>query len=1064
MEASITAGPASPAAATLPTPAESPKSDHAPPERHDFSNLVEALEKSGDCNLASAEQDVPSSSTNSTILAESMGEESMFVEDNDMEIDGQSSHIRKDEVGGTDDDLPSLETLFDPETANLIKLSRYEELHCDEADEHDDDDSDYKNDGDDSDAESAGEDNDSTLKKSSRKPRQKPAANVREYVARLHAKEDEQFAKKTEREECRKPGAKPPRKRKVAEGDAESCKALKTANGHRLLLPGDDCSQSSDNSPLLPIEPIKATTHAEQFAQITACIPQNCDTRRKGTQKRDLKEAAQIFGYRKVEAQNGDWKLKGMATAMRNHQITAVAWMMKRELARSEPHGGILADAMGMGKTIMSLACMIGNPPDDDDCEKFCNATLVVVPNRTIAQQWESETRKHCLAPYKHMVFIYDPKREDLREICRENFIVIVTYKEVFSQYPSDDVLRKLLEKYDSDDDSFRIELDKILGTVFRINWYRIILDEAHAIKNADSRTSKACCALVGKYRWALSGTPLANSSQEMYPYMKFLKCEWTVSRKEFRSMFFGADDEPNPQFVALTSLMMYRRTIDDEFLGFQIVSLPERKEVDIWVTLSKEEQAVVDAVCKHYKLRQKRKDLSKLGLGLDEVEERRSRKKGFKKPKSKKSSTHGLAWILERASQVRQRQSISHIYCIERLLRNEFHLEDLVELRAALEEIGAKQTILEQLQLGVEDNTGIKIYQKGLQMMQEREENFFGKFLDMRPILDILGEEASVKGVACPLCRKAPVDPVFSYRCPHVYCSKCICAALSSDAQGDLNTVMCFHEGCDQNLGVGNDIETIQKIVEKAEADGSTYREPGRDTMNAAVHQDDDRNGFFIVSTFLDKVPILPSTKLTAAMAVLLTWRDEAPDDKILIFTQFTGTAKMVGFMLQTLKIGFRYYYGGLAQAQKSQALKAIKEDDGIKVLVATLKSGNQSLNLTVANRVIIIDQWWNKTAEQQAFGRVVRIGQEKVTHLVNIKTKEPIDDRIYTLQRKKAKDIDRTLQDDGKPQPQVNELELQKAFLRKKAAIEEMERNKKAKSKAGKKSAAKASPKKND
>lgn len=172
----------------------------------------------------------------------------------------------------------------------------------------------------------------------------------------------------------------------------------------------------------------------------------------------------------------------------------------------------------------------------------------------------------------------------------------------------------------------------------------------------------------------------------------------------------------------------------------------------------------------------------------------------------------------------------------------------------------------------------------------------------------------------------------------------------------------MCFHEGCDQNLGVGNDIETIQKIVEKAEADGSTYREPGRDTMNAAVHQDDDRNGFFIVSTFLDKVPILPSTKLTAAMAVLLTWRDEAPDDKILskspkvetmceaasvdtgllilcaVFTQFTGTAKMVGFMLQTLKIGFRYYYGGLAQAQKSQALKAIKEDDGIKVLVRIL------------------------------------------------------------------------------------------------------------------------------
>lgn len=160
----------------------------------------------------------------------------------------------------------------------------------------------------------------------------------------------------------------------------------------------------------------------------------------------------------------------------------------------------------------------------------------------------------------------------------------------------------------------------------------------------------------------------------------------------------------------------------------------------------------------------------------------------------------------------------------------------------------------------------------------------------------------------------------------------------------------------------MGEDIETFQKIMEKAEGDGSTYREPGKDSMNVAIRQDDERNGFFIASTFLEEVSILPSTKLTAAMAVVLTWMDEAPDDKILskslkaeircevvsvdvglltlcsVFTQFTGTAKMLGFMLQTLKIGFRYYYGGLASPQKDQALKAIREDDGIKILVRIL------------------------------------------------------------------------------------------------------------------------------
>lgn len=74
-----------------------------------------------------------------------------------------------------------------------------------------------------------------------------------------------------------------------------------------------------------------------------------------------------------------------------------------------------------------------------------------------------------------------------------------------------------------------------------------------------------------------------------------------------------------------------------------------------------------------------------------------------------------------------------------------------------------------------------------------------------------------------------------------------------------------------------------MQKIIDKARAKESTYREPGRDCLNASIHQEDDRNGFFISSTFCDGISILPSTKLTATMAVVLTWLDEAPNDKIL-------------------------------------------------------------------------------------------------------------------------------------------------------------------------------------
>ncbi|KAL7925683.1 P-loop containing nucleoside triphosphate hydrolase protein [Trichoderma austrokoningii] len=226
----------------------------------------------------------------------------------------------------------------------------------------------------------------------------------------------------------------------------------------------------------------------------------------------------------------------------------------------------------------------------------------------------------------------------------------------------------------------------------------------------------------------------------------------------------------------------------------------------------------------------------------------------------------------------------------------------------------------------------------------------------------------------------------------------------------------------------------TVQKIIEEAEHKDSGYHEPAKDFWNVAIHHTSDRNGLFIASTFRDNVLLLPSTKLTAATAVILMWMHEAPNDKILVFTQFRGTARMLDHMLRTLDIGYEYYYGGLTLSQRTRALSAIKTHDAIKVMIATLKSGGQSLNLTAANRVIIIDPWWNKTAEQQAFGRVVRIGQEKVTHLVNIKTKEAIDRRIFTLQQTKAKDVDRTLQDDGHTPRPKSGIELQKAFQRRK------------------------------
>ncbi|KAL6796687.1 P-loop containing nucleoside triphosphate hydrolase protein [Trichoderma sp. SZMC 28012] len=984
---------------------------------------------------------------------ESTGDDSLFVEEQAAEENEKSLYIAENEAAGPKADAAQQGDVVEQNVASVLALELSEDsdlsdppddLSSDESDgsEYEDEiDSSSEKDEDEADGQAKSAlANEEKIKK----PRRKIAMNAREYVARLHEEEDRRYAKQMKRAKGKKPGAKRTRKRKATENHSGSRKTLKLADGSSVPIV-DDGSSTADGNSLLPMEPIKAKTHADQFAklkiaQLKAQIPQNFDTRRRNTQSQDLHEAASLFGYKRVEADDGRWKLKGMEASLEGHQLTVAAWMVKRELAREKPFGGLLADAPGMGKTVMSLACIVGNQADDEHLKNFCNATLVVVRNKTDGKQWERE--KHLKAPFKDHVFIYDSNHPELEKKCKRSYIVITTYSELIAQYPNNRVLAEWREKYDSDDISFRRAFDSHAGLMFKINWYRIILDEAHAIKNVNGRTSKACCALLGKYRWALTGTPLANSSDEMYPYMKFTQCESTYNSKEFKSVY-TIYSNPNAKFETATSHLMYRSAVK-KYYEKQTTSLHQG-------TLGQHElEAEIDDA-------------------LDDVEKDEDENKGQKKSKAAKESSESMRSSMGYASQVRKRQAISHAFCLERFLRHSLKPEDLRELMGALEKVSMKQTILQQIRANVEKDCGTLKYEVGLQQLEQRKEAMFGKYFDMKTLLNLTMGESLLRGGVCLLCQKPPAEPTYAEGCGHVFCSKCLCRAIKVNLRGG-QKINCPHESCSEELACGEDIETLQGKIEPIK---KSYREPGRDNNNMAVHIDDDKNSFFVCSTILDDAPIVPSTRLTAIMAIVLTWLHEAPDDKIILFTQFKGTAKILGYMLETLDIGFVFYYGSIPPKQRDKALTAFGENADVKVMVSTLGSSRECLNLTMANRAILIDPWWNKTAEQQAFGRIHRIGQVKKTYKVTIRTDEEIDNRIRSLQLKKAADVDYTLQDDGHTPPSPAEIERQRDFFGRQEKQEERQKNKKVNSKAGKagkagkvgkKSAAKASPKKNN
>jgi hypothetical protein len=137
---------------------------------------------------------------------------------------------------------------------------------------------------------------------------------------------------------------------------------------------------------------------------------------------------------------------------------------------------------------------------------------------------------------------------------------------------------------------------------------------------------------------------------------------------------------------------------------------------------------------------------------------------------------------------------------------------------------------------------------------------------------------------------------------------------------------------------------------------------------------------------------------------------------------------------MLEGFHIPFVYIFGNMTSKAKEQSIKTFKYNPGIKVMVsiwdfwaetlgeslirdmqvAGLQCASEAHNFTVANRVIIVDLWYNVTRELQAFSRVYRHGQTKETYLWRLLSKKS-DDDTRAMQERKAVDVNYALRDDG-------------------------------------------------
>lgn len=177
----------------------------------------------------------------------------------------------------------------------------------------------------------------------------------------------------------------------------------------------------------------------------------------------------------------------------KEHQERGVDWCMRNELRETpEVHGGFIADEMGLGKTIMMLGLVVCN------FQNGFKRTLVVLPN-VLLHQWSAEILRSC----GHRVLVYhgSKKKKITREMLERAPIVLTTYSAMAVPFIK-------TKSTDTGKDTV------VGGLLHAVSWDRVIFDEAHHLRNKNSRFYGAKL-LPSRSKWFISGTPIQNRKRD---------------------------------------------------------------------------------------------------------------------------------------------------------------------------------------------------------------------------------------------------------------------------------------------------------------------------------------------------------------------------------------------------------------------------------------------------------------------------------------------------------------------------------------------------------------------
>ncbi|XP_021278351.1 DNA repair protein RAD5A isoform X2 [Herrania umbratica] len=293
--------------------------------------------------------------------------------------------------------------------------------------------------------------------------------------------------------------------------------------------------------------------------------------------------------------------------------------------------GGILADAMGLGKTIMTISLLVtysergglsdSQSPDQSSDQggevsnifgqspnsvknatkfpdfdmllkqknKHVNGGNLIICPMTLLGQWKAEIETHVQPGSLSLYVHYGQSRPKDAKLLAQNDVVITTYGVLASEFSAEN----------SEDN----------GGLYSVQWFRVVLDEAHTIKSSKSQISMAATALVADRRWCLTGTPIQNKLEDLYSLLRFLRVEpwgnWPWWNKLIQKPFEEGDERGLKLVQSILKPIMLRRTkCSTDRDGKPILVLPPADVQVIYCELTEAEKDFYEALFKRSKVK----------------------------------------------------------------------------------------------------------------------------------------------------------------------------------------------------------------------------------------------------------------------------------------------------------------------------------------------------------------------------------------------------------------------------------------------------------------------------